>query len=133
MITADGGSEIITNANVVSGAHLNFRYRARNVQGWSDYSPETMIVAATISDPPTLAETLAIELDTQLTFSWIAPVNTGGDSVVIDGYMVIVQHYDGVTYTETPDTFCEGFDTTLVSTMSCKVEMAELRIYPFFL
>jgi hypothetical protein len=82
VITADGGSEIetysiemdygsgfeevsseplltspaiITNANVVSGVHLNFRYRARNVQGWSEYSAETVIVAATLSDPPTLA------------------------------------------------------------------------------
>lgn len=62
IITADGGSEIttysiemdsgsgfvevstapllsspavISNAGVVSGAHLNFRYRAYNVHGWS--------------------------------------------------------------------------------------------------
>lgn len=34
------------------GAVYRFRYRASNVNGWSDYSPMTYLMAATIPDAP---------------------------------------------------------------------------------
>jgi hypothetical protein len=46
-------SVVITNVNVISGAYLNFRYRCQNLQGWSEYSPSNIIVAATVPDAPT--------------------------------------------------------------------------------
>lgn len=61
---------IISNGNVVSGAHLNFRYRAYNVHGWSDYSDEFVIVAATIPDPPTNAATTSTFINAYMIFSW---------------------------------------------------------------
>jgi hypothetical protein len=44
---------IVSNTNVKSGAFLRFRYRALNVYGWSDYSDVSIIVAATVPQPPT--------------------------------------------------------------------------------
>lgn len=58
---------VISNADVTSGAHLIFRYRARNVHGWSAYSPTTTIVAATIPDAPTDPASLTIQYDHRVT------------------------------------------------------------------
>ena len=99
---------IISNANVVSGRFLNFRYRARNVQGWSSYSSEFIIVAATVSDIPTIPSTLTTEFDTKMTFNWQAPINTGGNSILIDGYSIEIQHHDGVAFTVAPSSDCDG-------------------------
>lgn len=90
-------------------------------------------MAATVADAPTVPETSVTEFDTKLTLSWTAPINTGGNLVLIDGYKVIIQHYDGVTFSEAPSALCGNFDAGVVSTQSCKVEMAELRVHPFFL
>ena len=35
-----------------SGKAYSFRYRARNVHGWSEYSPEELIVANTVPTKP---------------------------------------------------------------------------------
>lgn len=43
---------VITNSDVTSGSHLNFRYRAQNIYGWSNYSNVSVIVAATVPQPP---------------------------------------------------------------------------------
>jgi hypothetical protein len=79
---------IISNENTVSGAYLNFRYRAHNVHGWSDYSDEFVIVAATIPDPPTNIATTSTFINSYMVLSWLAPVNTGGNAVQIDAYSV---------------------------------------------
>jgi hypothetical protein len=99
---------IISNADVVSGKFLDFRYRAYNVHGWSSYSSEVQVVAATVPDTPTLPQTIVTEFDSRVTFIWSAPTNTGGDAIPITGYSIEVQHYDGVTYTVAPSSDCDG-------------------------
>ena len=35
-------------SDITSGSTYRLRYRAHNVYGWSDFSPEVLILAATI-------------------------------------------------------------------------------------
>ena len=123
---------IISNAYVTSGAHLKFRYRAQNVHGWSDYSDEFVIVAATIPDPPTNIATISTFVSSAMTLQWLEPVNTGGNAVPITAYRVEVQHYDQSTMSEVP-AGCEPGSVAAVTSQSCYVEMASLRADPFFL
>jgi len=98
---------IITASGVASGASLTFRYRAQNVHGSSEtYSPEVIIFAATIPDAPTSAQTIAVEFDSKLTVTWVAPLNTGGNAIPITAYEVLVQKYDG-GWSQAPTTYCD--------------------------
>jgi hypothetical protein len=81
---------VISNLNVTSGLHLNFRYRAHNVHGWSDYSDTFVIVAATKPNPPTNPLSVSTMINTKITFNWLSPVNTGGVAVQIDQYRIQV-------------------------------------------
>jgi hypothetical protein len=89
---------VITHADIVSGKSLEFKYRAHNVHGWSDYSPSSTIVAATVPEVPTGVSTVTVQFDPKVHIEWQAPINTGGNSVAILEYRVIVLIHDGVTY-----------------------------------
>jgi hypothetical protein len=41
-------NSILVSSNIKSGYTYILKYRAHNVQGWSDFSPEVNIIAATI-------------------------------------------------------------------------------------
>lgn len=79
---------IISNSDVKSGSHLRFRYRAQNVYGWSEYSDVSVIVAATVPNPPTQVMVVSTQLNTYITFNWTSPLNTGGNAVLIENYTV---------------------------------------------
>jgi len=81
-------SSVIISTHIVSGASLNFRYRCQNEQGWSEYSPSNIIVAATVPNAPTQITTQIVEQSTLLYFGWVAPLHTGGNSIQILGYRI---------------------------------------------
>jgi hypothetical protein len=62
------------------------RYRAHTVGGWGDFSPIAEILAATIPDATSEPET--INVDTDISISWTAPLFTGGVNVEITSYRV---------------------------------------------
>ena len=64
---------VISNENTISGAYLTFRYRAFNVHGWSDYSDEFVIVAATVPEAPTNVATVSSFTSSKLTLRWVEP------------------------------------------------------------
>jgi hypothetical protein len=113
---------LVTNGDVTSGSYLTFRYRAHNVHGWSDYSDEAVILAATIPDPPTSLSSMSTFTATSLTLSWAVPVNTGGLGVVIDEYMISILSHDGVNYFDVPSS-CDTTNPAVTSAASCQVEM----------
>jgi hypothetical protein len=123
---------VISNSDVTSGSYLTFRYRARNVHGWSEYSDTFVIVAATIPDVPTKAATISDFLSSSMTFQWAEPVNTGGTAVLIDEYWIKVLKSDGVTFTDLP-AGCNPDSAAVVAAQHCQVEMILLREDPFFL
>jgi len=53
---------------MLSGVMYNVRYRARNVHGWSNYSPTEIIVANTVPSKPLNVRTLNV--DDKLVVAW---------------------------------------------------------------
>lgn len=87
-------SDDLTTLRVVtlvnSGQTYTFRYRARNIYGWGDYSESTAIVTSSVPTPPLNIVTSNSEIATTVTISWDAPVNFGGDGILIDSYLISV-------------------------------------------
>ena len=86
-----------TETGLTSGATYKFKYRAKNVHGWSTgYSPEVSILIATVPDKPTAVQTVNNGLSVDI--SWTAPAFTGGDSVALTAYTIQILQSDGLTY-----------------------------------
>lgn len=49
-----------TQSSLTSGAEYRFRYRTKNLFGWSDYSAVTRVLAAKVPDMPTIPVTLNV-------------------------------------------------------------------------
>lgn len=112
-----------------SGQTFSFRYRVRNIYGWSaSYSSETPTVnirAATVPDPPT-GVTTSHNLN-QVVVSWTAPAFTGGAGVLITGYMVTIRKSDLTTYSQD----ISSCDMSASSLLTCNIPMANLLTTPF--
>lgn len=67
------------------GDYFAFRYRAKNVNGWSGYSPISYIQAATVPSPPEPPEVKLIT-DANVTLTIRASTNDKGAS--IDAYFL---------------------------------------------
>jgi len=80
---------------LVSGSTYKFKYRVRNIHGWSSYSGEVSVLAASIPDDPTAPETVVENIYVKI--EWTAPDGNGEGPT---SYEVVLLHSDGVTYTE---------------------------------
>jgi len=117
-----------TETGLTSGATYKFKYRAKNVHGWSTgYSPEVSILIATVPDKPTAVQTVNNGLSVDI--SWTAPAFTGGDSVALTSYTIQILKSDGLTYS-TELTGCPGTNPALTT---CSVFMSTLWASPFLL
>ena len=68
-------------ANVLSGGYYLFRYRAKNIHGWGEYSDSISIVAASAPATPATVSTAISDIYVKIT--WMEP-DTGGSA--IDAY-----------------------------------------------
>lgn len=68
---------------VVSGKYYSFRYRAKNRQGWGDYSSATSIIAANVPDQLSPVATTMNGANVRLawTISDQAGYSTGGQPI----------------------------------------------------
>ena len=73
------------------GETFRFRFRARNIHGWGDYSTATEVLAATI---PGVIATTSIELvaDNSITLAWQIPDENGSP---ISAYLVEIMDSTG--------------------------------------
>lgn len=79
-----------TDNNIQSGQSYDFRYRVKNVHGWSSqYSPVATIIAATVPSEP-LNVVTSNTLSTTVTVSWDEPNSLGGTGLTITAYQVLV-------------------------------------------
>lgn len=60
---------------LTKGNSYQFKYRVRNIYGWSAYSDELEQIAARIPDTPLAPQTQNTQ--TSVTIMWIAPYNGG--------------------------------------------------------
>jgi hypothetical protein len=111
-------NSILVSSNINSGFTYKLKYRAHNVQGWSGFSPEVSIIAATI--PGVIDEPQTIIEGTDVKLSWQLPDNTGGAAVAITNYLVEVKLSD-----ESFSTACETAD------LYCSLAMSLFEVEPY--
>lgn len=99
--------------SVSSGNTYVFRYRVKNVHGWSGYSPTVSVVAAEIPATPSAATTAIAGVDS-ITVSWSAPSANGQ---AITAYKIEIENSSGVWAEES--TYCDGTDAGIISATSC--------------
>lgn len=78
------------------GDIYTFRYRVRNVIGWSGYSPTADIVAASAPTSPVSVSVALIGTNVQV--SWMTPTSTNGDSII--AYKVLILTSTSGVYAE---------------------------------
>jgi len=74
------------SSSVTAGATYLFRYRAKNIHGWGDYSSTLSLLAASVPSAPA-APTTSNE-DTSVKISWAVPSSNGGSAIT--GYHILI-------------------------------------------
>lgn len=108
---------------VEGGKTYRFKVRARNIYGYGEYSPVTVVIP---DDKPgkTAIATVAVSATTptEVEVSWPLP---NDHSSVIQSYEILFMLANGDFAKEL--TRCDGTDATVVSARKCSVPMATLR------
>ena len=110
------------SSDITEGGSYQFKLRARNIWGWSDFSSALTIVAAHAPDTMS-AVTTSIDSSTGgITIVWTAPVANGDD---ITSYTIEIVDEAGSTWA-TEATDCDGSDTTIMAALTCTIPMATI-------
>lgn len=118
--TSDSMDRLVTVGSLTGGQTYTFRYRVRNIHGWSpDYSPEIAIMAAEKPSAPA-APTTALS-GTSAAITWVAPSENGSP---ILSYLIEIQGSDGTWHQDT--VYCDGGDPTIVSGTTCSIPLTTL-------
>lgn len=106
------------------GSMYYYRYRARNVHGWSDgYSPVRAILMASVPTAPTAATTA--NSGANVIISWPLPTSDGSSTIL--GYRVKIKRNDGIFVEDTVN--CDGMGSqqaTILTSRQCSIPMSKL-------
>ena len=117
-----------TQTSLTSGASYRFRYRTKNLFGWSDYSSVTVVLAAKAPDTPVAPVTLNV--GTSVRIQWTMPYNGGSNFLT---YSVQILHKDGSTLSSEL-TYCNArTDNTVIGNRYCVIPTTTLTAAPFLL
>ena len=117
-----------TKAALIAGQWYDFKLRAKNVHGWSEFSSIISAEAAQWPDPPAAITTSLTNL--KIRISWVAPTDNFKD---ITAYQILIQdtNEDG-TFIET--SFCDGSNLVIRTQLFCDVPVQSvLRQEPYSL
>ncbi len=115
------------SSGFTAGLSYTFRYRARNAQGWSGYSPTATLLIA--QKPDQMAAVSTSMNGANVKFNWLIP--TFNNSPII-AYRLKVLQSDASTLTE-QTTYCDGTDATIKSNLFCEIPMSVLTASPYSL
>lgn len=105
-----------TTSNITKGKSFGFRYRAKNIYGWGDYSDPIYILAASVPSAP-VEPTLSVASDNSITLNMELCPDNGG-SPIIGYYLYMNTGTDGstlsrlATYSSTSFLMTHTVDTT---------------------
>jgi len=114
---------LLTGVLVEAGKIYKFRYRAKNIFGWGDYSDQGDVLSA--AEPEKLDSVILSLIGTDVRVSWVAKADNG---VTISAYRVKFKSKDD-QYSET--SFCDGAATAVFTAGYCLVPMATFTATPF--
>lgn len=118
--TSDSESRLVPVGPLTEGQTYTFRYRVKNIHGWSpEYSPEVEIMAAEKPSAPA-TPTTGIQ-GTSAAITWVAPSANGSP---ILSYLIEIQGSDGSWNQDT--VYCDGADQTVISSTACSIPLTKL-------
>ena len=103
------------------GAVYLFRYRAKNLFGWSDFSEPLHLYAAKVPDTIDIAVTF--NEDTNVRISWELPTYNGGLPII--SYRIKIETLTINTFI-TELTYCNGADPVIRANRYCIIPMSKL-------
>ena len=124
-------SSVMISSGLTSGFSYTFRYRARNIYGWGDFS---QLGSAIMSGVPSAVTNVIVSQDsasTKIVVTWSAPSSTGGNGILITQYNVVIQGSDSNFYSDSIQ-WSPTSSTTLTS-RTWSFEMLTLLSSPFSL
>lgn len=113
-------------SSIVVGNTYRFRYRVKNVHGWSNYSDELLLIAASVPDVISPAATTFNE-QTSVRISWTAPAFNGGKPVT--KYEIKIK--TKTSSFEVENSSCNGTESTILANAFCLIPITKLREAPF--
>jgi len=118
--TTESLDRTATVDSLAPGQTYTFRYRVKNIHGWSaGYSPEVQIMAASKPSAPAAPSTTLV--GSTVTVAWGAPAANGAP---ILSYVIEIQDSAGGWQLETTD--CDGADPATLSAASCTIPQSTL-------
>jgi hypothetical protein len=102
-----------------------FRYKARTIFGWSDWSPVGLI--KTIRIPDQLAPVVTSLQGDNVLIEWIQPY-LGGDTLLVE-YNITIRGKDDRMYNQL--TYCSGQDSLVKMNNECYIPMSTFWASPF--
>jgi hypothetical protein len=112
---------------LTKGLYYRFRYRVKNIYGWSDYSDIVIQIAARTPDVPVAPVTSNTQ--TSVTITWEIPYNGG---TPVTSYSLLIKTHDDLWVEEL--TYCNAVsDSTVISNRLCAIPMSVLEDEPFML
>lgn len=119
--TSDSLLTTTAKSSLTAGTTYTFRYRVKNIHGWSGYSPTVDILCAKVPDTPAAATTSVS--GTNVVIDWTAVAGINGDA--IDLYLIEILDTTGTTYS-TDTTNCDGADSTIMTNTQCSIPLTTL-------
>lgn len=104
-----------------SGVTYKFRIEARNGVGYSAYSSDFSILAATNPEPP--AEPTTTRVAANIVVDWEIPTDLNGASIL--GYKIYVLEKDGVTWSQALSN-CDGTTPNALVYTECTIPISTL-------
>ena len=87
---------------IESGRIYKFRYRAKNVFGWGEFSEQGDILAA--AEPGQMDQVTVTSVGTDVKIAWTPPEENGS---AITAYKIVIQTQEPLVYEESL-TYCDG-------------------------
>lgn len=110
---------------LVTNKNYQFRYKARNIFGWSNWSPVGIIRTITVPSKPAVPTT-TLQADNVL-IEWVQP-SLGGNDVLVE-YEIKIRGKDNQLYSEL--TYCNGQDALVKQNAECLIPMSVFWTSPF--
>jgi len=110
------------NSGITPSETYKFKYKVKNIYGFSGESPILTVLAAKEPDAPAFPSTTLIGTD--VTIDWAVPANVHGDAVI--KYSVLIKSSTGDWYEDLTD--C---DMSLSASTDCTIPMLTFSQSPF--
>ena len=110
---------------LTNGQAYVFRYKVRNIHGWSEFSDDTTIYSAKAPDAPLIPTTSIVGLNFRI--EWSLPNDNG---LPLTAYKIEILSSTANTWFEQTAN-CDGSNSVIRNARECVIPLTTLRTTPF--